>query len=179
MEEDRLAVEQVLSGDKESYRFLVDRYKDGLVRYCYSIVLDEAVAMDAAQQAFINAYQKLHMYKPKYAFSTWLYRIGRNEALKELKRLKRLQPIEMMAEVAGDQDLAVEFEKHLEAEKLKVALSELRHDWRQVIHFYYWEGKTYEEISELTGKPLNTVRVWLKRAKQKLEKELVYDEQEA
>lgn len=172
MQDDRSAVDQVIAGDKESYRLLVDRYKDGLVRYCYSIVLDEAAATDAAQQAFINAYEKLHTYKPKYAFSTWLYRIGRNEALKELQRLRKQMPIETAAHIASDSDLSDEYEKKSERERVMQAMTSLRHEWRQVVHFYYWEGKTYEEISELTGTPLNTIRVWLMRAKQQLEKEL-------
>ena len=171
-QDDRLVVEQILGGDKESYRLLVDRYKDGLVRYCYSILLDEAAATDAAQQAFINAYDKLHTYKPKYAFSTWLYRIGRNEALKELKRTKKQQSLDSVQEQSDDDELSVAFEKQREKEKVMKAMTTLRHEWRQVVHFYYWEGKTYEEIAELTDTPLNTVRVWLLRAKQKLEKEL-------
>lgn len=165
-------VEQVLDGDKESYRLLVDRYKDGLVRYCYSILLDEAAATDAAQQAFINAYSKLHTYKSEYAFSTWLYRIARNEALKELKRLKKLKRIETVEEHAQEQDIGAEIDTAREVQWLNRALKGLRYEWRTVIHFYYWEGKTYQEIAAVTGTPINTVRVWLKRAKEQLEKEL-------
>lgn len=175
MDKDRIVIDEILDGDKEAYRILVDRYKGGLVRYCYSFVLDEATAMDVAQQAFINGYMRLHTYKPKYAFSTWLYRIARNEALQELKRSKRLSPLDSAMQLQSEDDMAIDFDRYLEHEKLKSAMKTLRHDWREVVHFYYWEGKTYEEIAELTGKPINTVRVWLRRAKQQLEKELLYE----
>ena len=172
MPNERQIIKEILGGDKESYRLLVERYQDGLVRYCYSIVQDEAGAVDASQQAFINAYQNLNKYKPKYAFSTWLYRIARNESLREYKRLRKNSPIENSLADRDEMNLTKEIEKIQDAEHLKSAMSKLRHDWRSTLHFYYWEGKTYEEIAQLMDKPVNTIRVWLNRAKKQLEEEL-------
>jgi RNA polymerase sigma-70 factor (ECF subfamily) len=61
--------------------------------------------------------------------------------------------------------------KHI-AEDVRKALLSLRTEWRQILHFYYWENRTYEEIAEIMGKPINTIKVWMSRAKQQLEKEL-------
>jgi len=161
----------VLSGDKESYRLLVERYQEGLVRYCYSLCLDEACANDVAQQAFINAYDKLESYNSKYAFSTWLYAIARNLALREIKQRQKHQPIEdqMADERAPTQD---RLDKKTEDRQVHDALRSLRAEWREVIHFYYWEDKSYVEVAEIMGKPLNTIKVWMRRAKRQLEKEL-------
>jgi RNA polymerase sigma-70 factor (ECF subfamily) len=169
---DTLAIEQVLGGDKEAYRHLVERYHVGLVRYCYSILLDDAAAHDAAQQAFINAYKNLRSYKPKYAFSTWLYRIARNEAYRELKHLNRRQEI-TETEDFSDRDMEENLIAQYLGDELHAAMANLRAEWRQILHLYYWEQKSYEEIAELLDKPLNTIKVWMKRAKQQLEKELI------
>ena len=168
---DALAIEQVLAGDKESYRYLVERYHTGLVRYCFSILLDEDAAHDVAQQAFINAYNNLQSYKPKYAFSTWLYRIARNDAYRELKQLNRRQEITETEDISEQDVHESTIMKHL-GEELHTAMAGLRAEWRQILHLYYWEQKSYEEIAELLDTPLNTVKVWMRRAKQQLEKEL-------
>ncbi len=169
--DDSLAIEQVINGDQESFRYLVERYHVGLVRYCYSILLDDAAANDAAQQAFINAYKSIKSYKPRYAFSTWLYRIARNEAYRELKHLNRSQEITESDDVS-DQDVEdIIFRQNI-GEELHSAMCNLRAEWRQILHLYYWEQKSYEEIAELLDTPLNTIKVWMKRAKQQLEREL-------
>jgi RNA polymerase sigma-70 factor, ECF subfamily len=169
---DALAIEQVLGGDRDAYRYLVERYHVGLVRYCYSILLDDAAAHDSAQMAFINAFKNLKSYKPEFAFSTWLYRIARNEAYRELKHLNRRQEITETEDVS-DQDIeGAAISQHL-GEELHAAMANLRAEWRQILHLYYWEQKSYEEIAELLDKPLNTIKVWMKRAKHQLEKELI------
>lgn len=169
--EDALAIEQVLSGNKDAYRYLVERYHVGLVRYCYSILLDNAAAHDSAQLAFISAYKSLHSYKPKYAFSTWLYRIARNEAYRELKHLNRHQEITEVEDVSDHNAEDSVIRQYLD-EELHNALASLRAEWRQILHLYYWEQKSYEEIALLLDTPINTIKVWMKRAKAQLEREL-------
>jgi RNA polymerase sigma-70 factor (ECF subfamily) len=172
MVDDKFVVEQVLAGDIDAYRYIVDRYQTGLLRYCYSIVLDEDVASDIAQQAFISAYKNLASYKSKYAFSTWLYRIARNEAYKELKNLNRKVEFGEAEDVSEYKLPSEVLDRTFEANRLKNAMSKLRAEWRQVIHFYYWEQKSYVEIADLMGMPLNTIKVWMNRAKKQLEQEL-------
>lgn len=169
---DQKIVEQIIEAqDTEAFRFLVEKYQVGLVRYCYSIVLDEDIANDIAQQAMICAYEKLNSYKPKYSFSTWLYRIARNEAFREIKRLYKQSEFSEVNDVA-ETDISEAIDRKHVAEDVRRALLSLRTEWRQILHFYYWENRTYEEIAEIMDKPINTIKVWMSRAKQQLEKEL-------
>jgi DNA-directed RNA polymerase specialized sigma24 family protein len=82
-------VEQSLNGDHRAYGELVDRYKNALYHHCFAIVRDEDVAEDLAQETFITAYYKLHLYKPQYRLSTWLFKIATNKALTWLKKASR------------------------------------------------------------------------------------------
>ena len=73
-------IADVLDGQSEQYRLLVERYHKGLICHLGNMLQDQAQAEDIAQEAFIQAYTKLHQYDAKYAFSTWLYKIANNLA---------------------------------------------------------------------------------------------------
>jgi len=131
------------------------------------------VAHDIAQDAFIAAYQKLRQYNAKYAFSTWLYRIARNLAYQDMKYHAAWVKYDYQTDKAEDAEpLAEQVDRQIVSENIRRAMSRLRPEWRSAIQLYYWEDKTYEEIADLLGAPVNTVRVWLNRAKAALRSEL-------
>lgn len=169
--QDQLIVQQVLEGDQQAYRLLVERYQEGLIRFCYSMVLDVDMAHDIAQESFIMAYQKLHQYNPKYAFSTWIYRIARNQALRQLGQENRKIEFD---ENSADASEPVEemLQKEFDHLQLVQAMQAIAPQLRAVLHMYYWEDKSYQQISEELETPINTVRTWLRRAKLQLRKEL-------
>lgn len=160
-----------LDGDSLAYAELVDRYKNAVYYHCFAIVRNEDVAEDIAQETFINAYYKLKQYNNNYSLATWLFRISTNKCLSYLKKHRR--------EVALDDTLVAAMQSHepsphkraLEAE-LHSAVQSLRPNYRAVISLYYWQGQEYAEIARILDVPINTVRVWLKRAKEELKKEL-------
>lgn len=170
---DRMVISAVIGGDTEAYRALVDRYHVGLIRYIYGMVGDEAAAHDIAQEAFITAYEKLKQYNPKFAFSTWLYRIARNLAYQDMKYHRAWAPFdEADQEDSSSEPLSEQIDRQLVSENVRRAMQKLRPEWRSAVQLYYWEDKSYEEIADLLGTPLNTVRVWLNRAKSVLRSEL-------
>lgn len=79
--DDREVVRAARDGDEDAFAQLVRRYSGGLHRAVARIVLDDEEAWDVVQMAFINAWQRLDRYDPKWSFSTWLYRIGTNLAI--------------------------------------------------------------------------------------------------
>jgi len=170
---DRMAIQAVLDGDTEAYQALVERYHVGLIRYVFGLVGDEEAAHDIAQEAFITAYQKLRQYNAKYAFSTWLYRIARNLAYQDMKYHQAWAPYNEQTQADNtDDQMAEQLDKQLVGEHIRHAMGKLRPEWRSAIQLYYWEDKSYEEIADLLGAPVNTVRVWLNRAKAALRSEL-------
>lgn len=170
--DEKTALESVISGNKDDYRFVVEKHQDGLLRYVYGIVLDEDVAADIAQQAFITAYIKLEQYDSRYAFATWLYRIARNDAFRWLKQVKKYVAYEEQDTTTADVSTGDAIDQAIDSRRLYDALEKLHPDQRSVVQLYYWENKTYEEIATITNRTLPTVKIWLYRAKQQLRREL-------
>ncbi len=161
------AIKRVIAGDDDSYGVLIETYQRGLIRYCYTITKDIDMAEDIAQDAFITAYEQLGKYDPKYKFSTWLYKIAHNKALKSLRTPPAL-PL--------DEDFDVPFEDHTE-EKLEIearestvraAVAKLPEHYQMAVNLHYWENKDYAEISEIMNVPSTTVKTWLYRARQEV-----------
>jgi len=164
-------IAQALTGNTEAYGEVVDRYKKAIYYHCFVILRDEDAAEDIAQETFISAYYHLKKYNPKYRMSTWLFKISTNKCLNYLKRKGK--------EVAGSDNLiasiaATEPLPHEQAlhDELYFAVERLRPQYRAAISLYYWQGLDYVATAEAMGAPVNSVRVWLKRAKEELRKEL-------
>ncbi|MFC2087032.1 RNA polymerase sigma factor [Bacteroidota bacterium] len=83
-------VNKITGGDKEAYRLIVEKYRQAIFRICMGYAHDENDANDLTQETFINAYQNLHKFKFKSAFSTWLYRIAVNLSLNFIRSKKRI-----------------------------------------------------------------------------------------
>lgn len=160
-----------LDGDHKAYAVLVDRYKNALYHHCFAVVRNEDAAEDIAQDTFITAYYKLHSYNPKYHLSTWLFKIATNKALDWLKKATR--------EVAADDELMATItsphprpDQQAERQELHDAVNRLLPKYRSVISLHYWQGLSYQQIATVLVAPLGSVKVWMRRAKQALRKEL-------
>lgn len=157
----------VLAGNDEAYGRLVERYQTGLVRYCFTIAKDADAAEDIAQEAFIRAYDKLNRYDPQYKFSTWLYKIAHNLALKSLRRPPDL-PFDEELQLAVV-DRAAEADEREEREAaVRRAVATLSVNYQTAIHLHYWERRDYEDVAEIMGVPSTTIKTWLYRARQEL-----------
>lgn len=164
-------IAQSLGGDHHAYGELVDRYKKALYHHCFAVVRNEDIAEDIAQETFITAYYKLHLYKPEHRLSTWLFKIATNKALTWLKKAGR--------EVAVDDLLIASIASHYPGPdtlasygELHDAVHKLRPKHRAVVSLYYWQGFSYAEIGVVLSAPIGSVRGWMNRAKQQLRKEL-------
>lgn len=167
-------IDAVKSGCTDDYRFLVERYHRGLVQHLYNLMHDGPAAEDAAQEAFIRAYQKLSQYNPAYSFSTWLYRIADTIAYRQLKQTritKDIDEVEML--IPDTQPSAGEMvDRAYAREAVQAALRTLPPAYQQVVALYYWDDFSYEDIAAIIERPIGTVRTWLYRAKEQLRKEL-------
>ncbi|HUA13124.1 MAG TPA: sigma-70 family RNA polymerase sigma factor [Candidatus Sulfotelmatobacter sp.] len=167
-------VGKVLDGDVGGYRYFIERYHKGLIQHIYNIVGDEATAEDVAQEAFIRAYDNLSKYNPEYAFSTWLYKIASNIALRFLKQNSRFVPLNEDSVLNADKAPPPDekLDAQLTKETVVTAIDKLPTKYRFVITMYYWDDLSLKEISEALGSPEGTIKTWLFRAKKILRKEL-------
>lgn len=160
-----------LDGDSEAYAELVDRYKNAVYYHSFAIVRDEDVAEDIAQETFINAYYKLKQYNNKHRLATWLFKISTNKCLTYLKKRRRYTSLdnELIATITSREPSP--HRRAIDAE-LHTAVRALRPTYQAAISLHYWQGLDYAATAEALDVPVNTVRTWLKRAKEELRKEL-------
>ena len=168
-------IQAVIRGDIELFGELIERYHVGLVIHCRRIIGDDADGEDCAQQAFIKAYEHLASFDAERGkFSTWLYRIATNvcrDMLRKQKRRVLADDIDAFAEAfTPDVFLQESIREVRQAVKNLVPPSHQR-----VIVAYYWEGKTYQGIADEMNVSINTVKSWIRRARQQLREELAYE----
>src|SRR5271156_2224279 len=102
------AIRDVLAGNRDAYRVLMDRHFSSVTRVTFRITGNEADAEEAAQEAFLRAYNKLPSFRQDAAFSTWVMRIAMNTALNLVERRKRDLPYRaprIADETAADSDM--------------------------------------------------------------------------
>lgn len=157
--------------DADAYGQIVERYKDALYRHCFALLRDEDAAEDTAQEAFIAAYYKLNSFDSSRRFSTWLFKIATNKALDSLRSRRRVMPMsdETLERLVSPHASPSRQAEHAELTK---AITQLAPRYRAVVHLYYFEGMSYDEIAEVMAKPVGSVKGWMNRAKKQLRKEL-------
>ncbi len=165
-------VELVRSCDQELYRELVRRYQEKLLRYANYLVRDEEPAADVVQEAFIKAFVNLQSFNVRKKFSSWIYRIVHNEAVNYLKRSKKVIPFAgrgwLADKVKSSTDLENDFLKNQEREQVQQALEKLPLKYREPLILFYFEEKSYDEISDILRMPVGTVGTRISRGKKLL-----------
>lgn len=181
---DQLLVERVQKGDKAAFELLVTKYQRKIVRLISRLVRDPAEVEDVAQEAFIKAYRAIPQFRGESAFYTWLYRIAINSAKNYLASQGRRAPTSTEsdaeeAETFAEADLlrdintpeSVLMSKQI-AQTVNAAMAGLPEELRQAISLREIEGLSYEEIAELMGCPIGTVRSRIFRAREAIAQKL-------
>ncbi len=166
-------------GDLDAFNTLVLHYQHQVYNLAYRIMGDAASASDATQEAFISAWQNMGGFRGG-VFRAWLLRIVTNACYDELRRLKRrpASSLESLyvedptpdAELPPSQLESPEaFAQRRELNRaLQSAIAQLPPDQRIVLVLSDVQGMSYEEIAEVTGANLGTVKSRLSRARAKL-----------
>ncbi|OGR84242.1 MAG: hypothetical protein A2901_06840 [Elusimicrobia bacterium RIFCSPLOWO2_01_FULL_54_10] len=166
-------IEKVLDGDVSAFRGIVLRHQDKILRLCAGIVGDSQ-AEDAAQEAFLKAYNNLVRFEQKSKFSTWLYRIASNHCLDMTSKikLKREDSLDAIVENKGesaDFREAEDFVRGLEdRDTVRRLLDAVSPQARAILLLREAEGLSCDEIAETLEISLDTVKVRLFRARKAL-----------
>jgi len=175
---DSQVVQAFLDGDPRAFTELVNRYDKRLLNFVYRTVGDRERAQDLVQETFVRVYRHLNRFDQSKKFSTWIYTIASNLAKNELRNRSRNplvlfqtikknweadhRPLEWEDTKLRPDDL---FRKRHLKELVERAVAELPEHHRIVFVLRELEGKTYEEIAEITGCNLGTVKSRLNRAR--------------
>ena len=184
-EGDQLLVERARSGERAAFDLLVAKYQRRLMRLLARLLNDPAEAEDVVQETFIKAYRALRHFRGDAAFYTWLYRIGINTARNALlvrKRNSNTSPVEpsLARPDGGAEDERLRdittpesmlASKQI-AQTVNAAMDALPIDLRTAIALREIEGLSYEEISQIMGCPIGTVRSRIFRAREAIARKL-------
>jgi RNA polymerase sigma-70 factor, ECF subfamily len=166
--EDGELVARVLRGNSEAFATLVERYDRAVYHLAYRTLHDVEEARDATQEAFFKAFRSLRTFKPGAKFSTWIFAITYHACCDRLNRRKRYTSDEMpeRADSApGPEQQVVALD---EASRLRAAIDALPEKYRTVVTLFHLQGRQYEEIANVLGLPMGTVKTHLFRAKEQL-----------
>src|SRR5437868_3562519 len=167
-----------LGGDAQAFEELVERYQRRLLNFVYRTIGDRERAEDLVQEVFIRVYRHLHRFDRSKKFSTWAYTIASNLAKNELRNRSRnpLVLFQTMRSTSEEDDRPLQFEdttsrpddmyrkRHLR-QLVEDTVAALPDHHRQVFVLRELEGKSYEEIAEITECNLGTVKSRLNRAR--------------
>ncbi len=154
-----------LSGRGDAFGTLVERYERAVYHLAYRTLREIEEAKDACQEAWIKAYRALASFRPGAKFATWIFTICYRVCCDRLAKRKRYsgeEPPDFADPAAGPEGV---FEASEEAARLRAAVEALPEKYRVVITLFHLQGKQYEEIAEVLGLPLGTVKTHLFRAK--------------
>ncbi|MFA7319540.1 MAG: RNA polymerase sigma factor [Parcubacteria group bacterium] len=178
---DNELVEIVREHDPERYAELIERYQGKLFAYLYRLTGAREETEDLLQDVFIKAFRNLRSYDTSRKFSSWIYRIAHNEAVNHIKRrsLKRFIPWEditatkdMLVMSSSEEGADIAHMREEERQEVDKVINRLPFKYRQVLVLRYYSDKSYEDISEILGKPINTVGTLISRAKKKMALEM-------
>ena len=176
--EDRIAISRLKQGDLAGLESLVDRYQVQAVHAAYLIVYDRALAEDIARTAFLKVAECIHQFDEERPFAPWFFRIVSNDALKAAKKQKRTISLEEQLEESTSQfaqwlvdpdSYPEQLVEEKEARRLiRDAIQSLPPEQRMVVLMRYFLDTSEVEISTKMGRPLSTIKWWLREARKRL-----------
>ena len=164
-----------IGGRADGFEELVRRYQRPITSYVYRMLGDYESSLDVTQEVFIKVYNSLTKYSSEYKFSTWLYRIAHNAAIDHMRR-NSITPQSIETENA-DGTYQIQLESHRPSPEKDHEVNEWRNEldavvrclppaYRDLIVLRHSRDLSYDEIAEVTGLPLGTVKNRLFRARE-------------
>ena len=177
--ESRLA-QLARSGDRQAFRELVDLYKSKIYHLAYRMLGNAHEAEDVVQETFLRVYTNLGRYDPAQKFSTWIYRIGTNLCIDNLRKRKRKMSLDANmfdSEGTDGYDMLPAGEEELPETKLVIsetqrqvreAIDRLPDQYKTIVILRYLHDMSLQEISEVLDMPVTTIKTRLHRGREYL-----------
>ena len=175
-------VRHAVSGRDDGFEELVRRYQRPIAAYVYRMVGDYDAALDLTQEVFIKVYNSIRRYRSEFKFSTWIYKIAHNAAIDHLRR-NSTRWHGLTGEFEGERyDLPIESrrpspeeesEKRERRAEIESVVRQLPTAYRELVLLRHSHDMSYDEIAEVTGLPLGTVKNRLFRAREAMRQEFV------
>lgn len=176
-------IKRCKNGDREAFNELFAQHESKVINIAYGMLSDRDDAYDAAQEVFIKIYKNISSFKENSSLSTWIYRITSNTCNDFLRKRQRsagtvsihasLDEEGREIELRDTAPLPEEYAEHNEAQRaVRIAISELSDEYREIITLCDVEDMSYEKIADILKCPVGTVKSRLNRARKALKKKL-------
>jgi len=177
-------VKKAKQNDPKAYEKLLTKYRKSVYYMLLKMVNNPDDAEDLTQEAFAKAFNSLHKFDSKYAFSTWLFRIATNNCI-DFIRKKRIQTVSIDTPYENDEGDNMSFDikdpklgpddlmlKKQRKEYLQKAVENLPAKYKRLVELRYFQELSYDEVAKELELPLGTVKAQLFRARELLGQEL-------
>jgi RNA polymerase sigma-70 factor (ECF subfamily) len=163
-------VDKIAAGDRQALQVLYGRYSVKVFRFALRFVRDEAAAEDMVSEVFLDVWRQAERFERRSQVSTWLLAIARNKALSSLRRRCNEQLDDGVAEFIEDptDNPEVTLQKQERGKVLRDCLQMLSAAHREIIDLVYYHEKTIEEVAEIVGVPMNTVKTRMFYARKRI-----------
>ena len=176
-------VARVLNGDRQAYALLVEEYKTPIYNLAYRMTRNSQDAEDLAQETFLRSFDQLFRFDAKRSFYSWLYTISLNIIRNHIKKnsSRRLDNFRQVEKISGTDDfddkrfasqesqVRDKLSKERE-EELERCLQKLSPELRELLILRFYQGLSFEVISEITGLSLSAIKMRVYRGLEKLRK---------
>ena len=178
-------IENLRSGNQAAFSLLIDDYQQKVFHTCISFVPNKEDAEDIAQEVFLEVYKSIGKFKGNSKLSTWIYKICTNKCLEFIRKKNAKKRLVFIQRILGNEipldktNFFTEFnhpgillEHKEQSETIYLAINTLPESQKTVFTLAKLDGKTYQEIVEITGKSLSSVESIMFRAKKNLQKKI-------
>jgi len=175
-------VTSALSGRESCFEELVRRYQRPIAAYVYRMVGNYDAALDLTQEVFIKVYNSLSRYRSEFKFSTWIYKIAHNAAIDHLRRHAVREQALVTWPESERREISIESrrltpeqesERKERRSEIEAVVQLLPTAYRELIVLRHSQDLSYDEIAEVTGLPLGTVKNRLFRAREAMRDQLL------
>ncbi len=178
-QDDVLLVTASKRGDQDAFAQLVQRHQRRVFNLVFRMLQDYEEASEITQETFLAAWQGLPAFRGEARFSTWLYRIAYNSALKQVEQRKRDRALQsamhaeqVIAEANNAGRMETELDRHARQDFIREHLATLPAKYRIVLILRHIQDMTYEEMAEILTMPVGTIKTHLFRARNLLKERL-------
>jgi RNA polymerase sigma-70 factor (ECF subfamily) len=162
---DEEIIKEVLNGNIQSFRYIVQRYENKIFSIGIRFTKNEDDARDFTQNLFLNIFRKLDKFKGSAPFKHWMVKIAYNMAIDSSRGSRETQELNENIVFSKYPDHESSHFRNEIKKILNDAVSELPDNYKVCIDLYFYWGMSYENISEITDMPVNTIKSNVLRAK--------------
>lgn len=171
---EKQAIIKSQNGDSRAFGTLYDLHIQGVYRFIYYKTHHKEAAEDLTSLTFMKALEKITTFSPeKASFKTWIYQIARNSVTDYYRRYRETSDIEDIWDLHTTEDIPMDTDARMKLAEVRKHLRKLKPEQREVVLLRVWNGYSFKEIAEITGKTEAACKMSFKRTVEQMRVEIL------